>query len=226
MDFLFLMREPAQRLGTEVPEGRVAFPLDPLALLHWTIRASRALAGNPLLRDLLEGRHPNTGNTGHLKSSSRELRACRWFLSQSHAAPRSCLSGPFLKKIHKTVLLCFLLIKKIYLLFLAALGLCCSEGFSLVAASGGYSRVVQASRCSGFFCCEAWALGRAGFSSCSSLALEYRLGDCGAWAQLLCSLWDLPGSGIEPVSSALAGGFFTTEPPGKPWCVLLTLNGS
>ena len=28
--------------------------------------------------------------------------------------------------------------------------------------------------------------------------------------------WDLPGSGIEPVSPTLAGGFFTTEPPGKP----------
>ena len=27
---------------------------------------------------------------------------------------------------------------------------------------------------------------------------------------------ELPGSGIEPVSLALAGGFFTTEPPGKP----------
>ena len=32
---------------------------------------------------------------------------------------------------------------------------------------------------------------------------------------------DLPNPGIEPVSppsSALAGGFFTTEPPGKPAC--------
>ena len=29
-------------------------------------------------------------------------------------------------------------------------------------------------------------------------------------------MWDLPGSGIEPISSALAGGFFTTEPLGKP----------
>ena len=28
-------------------------------------------------------------------------------------------------------------------------------------------------------------------------------------------MWGLPGSGTEPVSSALAGGFFTTEPPGK-----------
>ena len=27
---------------------------------------------------------------------------------------------------------------------------------------------------------------------------------------------DLPGPGTEPVSPALAGGFFTTEPPGKP----------
>ena len=29
-------------------------------------------------------------------------------------------------------------------------------------------------------------------------------------------MWDLPGPGIEPVSSALAGGFFTAEPLGKP----------
>ena len=28
-------------------------------------------------------------------------------------------------------------------------------------------------------------------------------------------MWDIPGSGIEPLSLALAGGFFTTEPPGK-----------
>ena len=27
---------------------------------------------------------------------------------------------------------------------------------------------------------------------------------------------DLPNTGIEPVSPALGGGFFTTEPPGKP----------
>ena len=27
---------------------------------------------------------------------------------------------------------------------------------------------------------------------------------------------DLPHPGIEPVSSALAGRFFTTEPPGNP----------
>ena len=27
---------------------------------------------------------------------------------------------------------------------------------------------------------------------------------------------DLPRSGVEPMSPALAGKFFTTEPPGKP----------
>ena len=30
-------------------------------------------------------------------------------------------------------------------------------------------------------------------------------------------MWDLPGTGIEPVSPALAGRSFTTDPPGKPW---------
>jgi len=29
-------------------------------------------------------------------------------------------------------------------------------------------------------------------------------------------VWDLPGPGIESTSPELAGGFFTTEPPGKP----------
>ena len=30
-------------------------------------------------------------------------------------------------------------------------------------------------------------------------------------------MWDLLGPGVEPVSPALAGGFSTTEPPGKPY---------
>ena len=29
-------------------------------------------------------------------------------------------------------------------------------------------------------------------------------------------MWDLPGPRLEPVSPALAGGFLTTAPPGKP----------
>ena len=29
-------------------------------------------------------------------------------------------------------------------------------------------------------------------------------------------MWDLPRLGIDPMFPALVGGFFTTEPPGKP----------
>ena len=36
--------------------------------------------------------------------------------------------------------------------------------------------------------------------------------------------WDPPGPGIEPASLALAGGFFTTEPPGKPPDTLLSIS--
>ena len=34
-------------------------------------------------------------------------------------------------------------------------------------------------------------------------------------------MWDFPSPGIKSVSPALAGGFFTTEPPGKP-CILFS----
>ena len=62
----------------------------------------------------------------------------------------------------------------------------------------------------------AWAVGWEGFSSCSSGALQHRLNSCGSGAYLLCSMWALLGSGIEPASPALTGRFFITEPPGKP----------
>ena len=78
-------------------------------------------------------------------------------------------------------------------------------GLSLVTASGGHSSL--------------WC---AGFSSCGSRALERRLSSCGAEAQLLHGMWDLPRPGLEPASPALAGGFPTTAPPGKPSPDLLT----
>ena len=63
-----------------------------------------------------------------------------------------------------------------------------------------------------------WALAVAahGLRRCGSGAPEYRLNSCGIQSELLHSTWDLPRAGIKPVSSALAGGFYTTEPPGKP----------
>ena len=55
----------------------------------------------------------------------------------------------------------------------------------------------------------------------ASLVAEHRLqtrrlSNCGSRAQLLRGMWDLPGPGLKPVSPALAGGFLTTAPPGKP----------
>ena len=35
---------------------------------------------------------------------------------------------------------------------------------------------------------------------------------------------DLPDPGIKPTSPTLAGGFFTTEPPGKPLINILLQN--
>ena len=84
------------------------------------------------------------------------------------------------------------------------------------------------SHCSGFSC-GARALGYSGFGSCSTRAPKLQLQ--GSWSTgsvvvahcLSCSVasvWDFPGSGIEPVSPALAGRFFTPRPPGKPFLCL------
>ena len=48
-----------------------------------------------------------------------------------------------------------------------------------------------------------------------------RLSSCGARAQLLHGMWDLPRPGLEPVSPALAGRLPITAPPGKPSYILL-----
>ena len=39
-------------------------------------------------------------------------------------------------------------------------------------------------------------------------------------------MWDLPRPGLKPVSPALAGGFLTTAPPGKPWSLRCTVKSS
>ena len=63
-----------------------------------------------------------------------------------------------------------------------------------------------------------WSTGSGvhGFSGCGCRAPEHRLSGWGAGALVPLGVWDLPGSGIEPVFPALAGEFFTTEPSGKP----------
>ena len=55
-----------------------------------------------------------------------------------------------------------------------------------------------------------WVLGLSGLGSCSWQALEHGLNSCGTGALLLCGMWDLPRSEMEPVSAALGGRFLST----------------
>ena len=73
----------------------------------------------------------------------------------------------------------FFFLINLFILFLAALGLRCC---------------MRASHCGGFSCCRAWALGAR-----ASVVVARRLSSCGAWAQLLHGMWDLPGPGTEPM---------------------------
>ena len=75
----------------------------------------------------------------------------------------------------------------------------------------------RTSHYSGFSCCGARALGAQasvvvarGLQSAGSVVVAHGL-SCST-----AGMWDLPGPGFEPVSPALAGGFLTTAPPGKP----------
>ena len=110
----------------------------------------------------------------------------------------------------------FVIFKKKKVFILVVLSLRCCMGFTLVVASRGHFSSWQ---CPGFSFQALLLLQSTGswasFSSCGSRALEHRLNSCDSWAQLLCNMWDLPRSGIGLTSSALAGRFFTTEPPGK-----------
>ena len=64
----------------------------------------------------------------------------------------------------------------------------------------------------GLHCCLRFSLVA---GSRALLVAEHSLSSS-AWALLLHSMWDPPGPGTAPMSPALAGGFFTTEPPGNP----------
>ena len=102
-------------------------------------------------------------------------------------------------------------------LFLAALGLrCCTRAFSSCRERGILCCSAPASHCGSFSCSGARGSRRTGLMSCGSRALEHRLSSCGVRALLLHVMWDPPGSGLEPMPPALAGGFPTTAPPGKP----------
>ena len=75
--------------------------------------------------------------------------------------------------------------------------------------------------------CDKWGYSavvlHARLTVAASLVVQHRLNGCGPQASLFPGMWDHPRSGVKPLSSALAGGFFTTEPPRKP-CFKLFLN--
>ena len=104
-----------------------------------------------------------------------------------------------------------------------------ARGLSVVAASGGYSSL----RCADFslqclLLLRSMGSRHMGFSSRGMRAQQLWLMGSGAKAeQLWCTgsvapcMWDLPGSGLEPVSPSLTGRFLTTVPPGKSDCHIL-----
>ena len=115
----------------------------------------------------------------------------------------------------KTKVFCFLNFIYLFIyLFMAVLGLCfCARAFSSCGERGSLFIAV-----------------RGPLTIAASLVAEHRLqtrrlSNCGSRAQPLCGMWDLPRSGLEPVSPALAGRFSTTAPPGKPQkCFLLIVD--
>ena len=86
-----------------------------------------------------------------------------------------------------------------------------ADGAFLCVRPGGAATPARASLVGS----GAWAPGCEGWGSCGSQALEHRLNSV---AMGLAALrhGDLLRLGIKPVSPALAGGFFTTKPSGKP----------
>ena len=113
----------------------------------------------------------------------------------------------FLRNTNFSTVKRVLLLQKIFI-YLTVLSLRCF----VQAFSAGSARV---SCCGGFFPSGAQVLWRESFRICGIQAPELRLNSCGSRAQVLHVMWDLPRSGTEPESPALAGRFFTTAPPRK-----------
>ena len=98
--------------------------------------------------------------------------------------------------------MCGFIFSKFLCIYSAVLGLhCCAGAFSSCGEQGLLSSWgAQASPFSGFSCCRAWALGQAGFSSCSSRA------------QSPVAIWDLSGQTCVPCRWIL-NHWTTTEVP-------------
>ena len=92
----------------------------------------------------------------------------------------------------------------------------CTQAFSSCREWGLFSSCsALASQC-GSLCCGGADFRHTSCSGCGLQALARGLNSCGAQAQLLHGMWNLPGPGIKPMTPALAGRFLSTAPPGKP----------
>ena len=89
---------------------------------------------------------------------------------------------------------------------MALLGLCCFADFSLVAVSLVVSLEVvhKLLIAVASLLVKHRLLGLHGLSSCRSRALEPKHSSCAARVLLPLGMWNLPGSGIAPMSPALA----------------------
>ena len=101
-------------------------------------------------------------------------------------------------RLSSSMLASGIVILKIYLFIylLAVLDLRCCMGFSLVAASGGYSSCgAPTSPCSGLSCLWAWAQGCPGLRSRGPRSLGHRL--CLLWYMDLLALQHMASSQIR-----------------------------
>ena len=111
-----------------------------------------------------------------------------------------------------------------YFLIFGCAGSSLLHGLPLAAESGGCSLVVGLCFSSPWLLllqsrgswCPASAVVAPRLESTGSAIMEHGFNCLG--------MWNLPRLGIEPVSPALAGGFFTTEPTGKPWSFFFKLR--
>ena len=109
--------------------------------------------------------------------------------------------GYFLKK---KMLLMYLLLSQVFIAYQAFFQLWCT----LIVVSS----LVQKHRPQEMPCASV-AVAH-GLSSCSSKGSRSYVQQL--WLLGLFALWHAPRPGIKPLSPALAGEFFTTEPPEKP----------
>ena len=139
---------------------------------------------------------------------------------RTSSADRSCSSCQC-KKTDKSLLFCDILTYNFFLIiYLVNFG-CTGSSllhriFSICGEQGLFcSCCARASPCGGISCgaqtlgTRASAVMKCGLSSCSTQVQQL-------WCMGLAA-WDPPRSGIELISPALAGRFFATKPPGKPY---------